>query len=101
MGEGSITAVDRLSRLLPPGGSILELGCGAGNHSAEMLASGFQCRVRPTVRRKWPRSLRAVSAIRSRRCCSMTSTSDEAYDGVWASACLLHVPRDELARILR
>ena len=25
----------------------------------------------------------------------------EAYDGVWANACLLHVPRDELAGILR
>ena len=24
----------------------------------------------------------------------------EAYDGVWANACLLHVPRDELAGIL-
>jgi SAM-dependent methyltransferase len=24
----------------------------------------------------------------------------DAYDGVWASACLLHVPRDELAGIL-
>ena len=24
----------------------------------------------------------------------------EAYDGVWASACLLHVPRDELAGII-
>jgi cyclopropane fatty-acyl-phospholipid synthase-like methyltransferase len=24
--------------LLPPGGSVLELGCGAGNHAAEMLA---------------------------------------------------------------
>jgi hypothetical protein len=24
----------------------------------------------------------------------------EAYDGVWASACLLHVPRDELTGIL-
>jgi SAM-dependent methyltransferase len=27
--------------LLPPGGSILELGCGAGNHAAKMLAAGF------------------------------------------------------------
>ncbi len=24
----------------------------------------------------------------------------EAYDGVWANACLLHVPRDELATVL-
>src|SRR5215467_7554227 len=30
--------------LLPPGGSILELGCGAGNHSAEMVAAGFSVR---------------------------------------------------------
>ena len=26
--------------------------------------------------------------------------SIEAYDGVWASACLLHVPKDELEGIL-
>ena len=30
--------------LLPPGGSILELGCGAGNHAAEILARGFSLR---------------------------------------------------------
>ena len=28
--------------MLPPGGSILELGCGAGNHAAKMLAAGFK-----------------------------------------------------------
>ncbi|MCP1766438.1 SAM-dependent methyltransferase [Bradyrhizobium japonicum] len=27
--------------------------------------------------------------------------AQEAYDGVWASACLLHVPREELSGILR
>ena len=30
--------------LLPPGATILELGCGAGNHSAEILAGGFKLR---------------------------------------------------------
>ena len=30
--------------LLPAGGSILELGCGAGNHCAVMLEAGFQVR---------------------------------------------------------
>ena len=30
--------------LLPPGGTILELGCGAGNHAAVMLAEGFSLR---------------------------------------------------------
>src|SRR6187455_964711 len=30
--------------LLPPGGRILELGCGAGGDTAEMLAQGFDVR---------------------------------------------------------
>ena len=30
--------------LLPRGGTILELGCGAGNHAAVMVAEGFVLR---------------------------------------------------------
>jgi SAM-dependent methyltransferase len=86
--------------LLPSGGSILELGCGAGNHSAEMLAAGF--RVRATD------GSPEMAEIASRRLGHPVEAmlfdqidAYEAYDGVWASACLLHVPRDELAGILR
>jgi SAM-dependent methyltransferase len=85
--------------LLPSGGSILELGCGAGNHSAKMLAAGF--RVRPTD------GSPEMAEIASRRLGHPVEAmlfdqidAHEAYDGVWASACLLHVPRDELAGIL-
>jgi SAM-dependent methyltransferase len=85
--------------LLPPGGSILELGCGAGNHSAKMLAAGF--RVRPTD------GSPEMAEIASRRLGHPVEAllfdqidAHETYDGVWASACLLHVPRDELAGIL-
>ncbi len=35
------TRLVRFLALLPAGGSMLELGCGAGNHSAEMLTAGF------------------------------------------------------------
>jgi len=31
---------------LPPGASILELGCGAGGDTAEMLARGGLCRMK-------------------------------------------------------
>ncbi len=31
---------------------------------------------------------------------SRTRPGVEAYDGVWANACLLHVPRDQLAHVL-
>lgn len=85
--------------LLPPAASVLELGCGAGNHTAEMLAAGFA--VRSTD------GSPEMAEIASRRLKHPVETmlfheldEHEAYDGVWASACLLHVPRDELNGIL-
>ncbi|MCK1402142.1 class I SAM-dependent methyltransferase [Bradyrhizobium sp. 4] len=85
--------------LLPSGGSILELGCGAGNHSAVMLAEGFSVRATdgsPEMAEIASHRLgHAVEAMRFDQL-----DAHEAYDGVWASACLLHVPRDELTGIL-
>ncbi len=85
--------------LLPPGGSILELGCGAGNHTAEMLAAGFSLRATD--------GSPEMADVAARRLRHPVETmlfqeldEQDAYDGVWASACLLHVPRDELADIL-
>jgi SAM-dependent methyltransferase len=85
--------------LLPAQGAILELGCGAGNHAAEMLAGGFRLHATD--------GSPEMAAIASRRLGHPVETmrfdeldEHEAYDGVWASACLLHVPRDELAGVL-
>ena len=89
----------RFMAALPAGGSILELGCGAGNHSAEMVKAGFS--VRPTD------GSPEMAEIAARRLGRPVETmlfdqldAEDAYDGVWASACLLHAPRDELAGIL-
>lgn len=92
----------RLSRFLAqlsPGATILELGCGAGVDTAEMLAQGFD--VSPTD------GSPEMAAEASRRLGRPVGTllfhdlrEVEAYDGVWANACLLHVPRPELAQIL-
>jgi SAM-dependent methyltransferase len=85
--------------LLPEGGSILELGCGAGNHAAEMLARGFALRATD--------GSPEMAEIASRRLNHPVEVMrfdelDErnTFDGVWASACLLHVPRAELTGIL-
>jgi len=93
------TRLVRFLGLLPPGGSILELGCGAGNHSAVMLSEGFAVRATD--------GSPEMAAIASRRLGHPVEAmlfdqldAREAYDGVWASACLLHVPRDELESIL-
>jgi SAM-dependent methyltransferase len=85
--------------LLPQDGSVLELGCGAGNHAAEMLARGFTLRATdgsPEMAEVATRRLNhPVETMRFEEL-----DDHDAFDGVWASACLLHVPRDELAGIL-
>ena len=85
--------------LLPPGACILELGCGAGGDTAEMLARGFD--VRPT---DGSPEMAAVASKHLGRTVETLLFHDldevEAYDAVWANACLLHVPRPELADVL-
>jgi 2-polyprenyl-3-methyl-5-hydroxy-6-metoxy-1,4-benzoquinol methylase len=89
----------RFLALLPAGAKILELGCGAGGDSAQMLACGFE--VRPT---DGSPELAAEASRRLGRPVETLLFQDldevEAYDGVWANACLLHVPRPELAHVL-
>ena len=85
--------------LLPPGASILELGCGAGGDTAEMLARGFN--VRPTDGSPEMAGVAARGLGRPVETLLFHELDDvEAYDGVWANACLLHVPRDQLASVL-
>jgi SAM-dependent methyltransferase len=93
------TRLNRFLALLPPGAAILELGCGAGADSAQMLAAGFD--VRPTD------GSPEMADEASRRLGRLVETllfhdldEVDAYDGVWANACLLHVPRSELAHVL-
>lgn len=85
--------------LLPPGAAILELGCGAGADSAEMLARGYD--VTPTD------GSPEMAEVASRRLGRQVRTllfddldAAAVYDGIWANACLLHVPRDQLANVL-
>jgi SAM-dependent methyltransferase len=85
--------------LLPNGARILELGCGAGGDTAEILARGFDVRATD--------GSPEMAAVASKRLGRPVETllfheldAVEAYDGVWANACLLHVPRDQLAHVL-
>jgi len=85
--------------LLPPSGAILELGCGAGNHSAVMLAEGFSVRTTDgSPEMAEIASLRLGHPVEAMLFDQLDA--QDAYDGVWASACLLHVPRGELTGIL-
>jgi SAM-dependent methyltransferase len=89
----------RFLALLPPRAAVLELGCGAGFHAAAILAQGFALRATD--------GSPEMAELAARRLGHPVETmlfheldARDAYDGVWASACLLHVPRDELAEVL-
>ena len=85
--------------LLSPGARILELGCGGGQDSEAMLVAGFD--VVPTdgspeLAREAERRLRRPVKV----LLFEDIAFDAEFDAVWANACLLHVPKANLAAIL-
>ena len=100
--RGQVAQKRRLDQFLShvvPGGAILELGCGAGQDSEYMLAGGFD--VTPTD--GTPEIAHAAAQRLGRPVDVLLFEAIEAveiYDGVWANACLLHVPRTELSAII-
>ncbi|MBS0410756.1 MAG: class I SAM-dependent methyltransferase [Proteobacteria bacterium] len=85
--------------LLPPGGAVLELGCGGGQDAEEMIRRGYD--VTPT---DGSPGLAAQAQARLGRPVRVMRFDEleavAAYDGVWANACLLHVEIAELPAIL-
>lgn len=85
--------------LVPPGGKILELGCGNGRDAAHMLSLSFD--VDPTdgtpelAADAERRIGRPVRILRFEQLDAIA-----AYDGIWACASLLHAPASDLVDIL-
>lgn len=93
------TRLDAFLAALPAGLRILELGCGGGQDCAYMLSKGFD--VVPTdgsaeLARQAEKLIgRPVEVMRFEELAAR-----EEFDGVWAEASLLHVPRTDLPAIL-
>lgn len=91
--------IEAFLSLLPAGAVILELGCGAGRDSEFMIARGF--RVRPTD--GTPEMARAAEqrlGIPVATLLFADLDEESTCDGIWANACLLHIPRESLPGIL-
>ena len=82
---------------LPPGGRVLDLGCGPGKSSAMMRDAGF-------VPDPVDASAGMVALAQEKygleaRLATFDALTGEAiYDGVWANFSLLHAPRADLPR---
>jgi len=87
------------SATLPAGAKVLELGCGGGQDSAALLAHGLDVDVTDGCAELAREAQRRLS--RPVRVLLFEDLDErERYDGVWANACLLHVPRSELPAII-
>ena len=88
--------LDRLSA----DAAVLELGCGTGRDAARMAERGFAVDATDGS---------AAMAMKARERFGIAARvmrfdeldADEAYDAVWAHACLLHVPRSGLPLVVK
>lgn len=93
------TTQDRFTRLLAPGASILDFGCGSGRDTKHFLDEGFAL----TAIDGSP-ELCAIAheltgiPIRNELFADLADVA--AYDGIWACSSILHLPKHELVDVL-
>lgn len=85
---------------IPQGGSILDAGCGSGRDTKAFQERGYEVTAIDASARMVEAASRLTSApVRQMRFQEMDW--DEEFDGVWACASVLHVPRSEIGDVLR
>jgi SAM-dependent methyltransferase len=92
--------MDYFRSKLPAHARVIELGCGAGRDTADMIRHGFD--VFPTDGSpEMAREAEARLGIPVKVMLFENLDMEGAFDGVWANAALLHAPREGLPDIVR
>lgn len=90
---------DRFIKYLPPGGRILDAGCGSGRDTLAFLNRGYEVEAfdsSPSLSKLSSQ----LTGIKTRVIRFQDIDAFEKYDGIWACASLLHVPEAELLEVL-
>jgi 2-polyprenyl-3-methyl-5-hydroxy-6-metoxy-1,4-benzoquinol methylase len=89
----------RFTSLLPSGGKILDVGCGSGRDAQYFLSQGFEVVAIDASEEmvKYASNLMGQDALQMK---FEDMAFRNEFDGVWASASLLHVERSLLGDIL-
>jgi SAM-dependent methyltransferase len=83
---------------LPPGGRILDAGCGSGRDTKHFLSAGYSVVAIDGSREM----IAAATKLTGQQAQVMTFQEldfDQEFDGIWACASLLHVPRAEMEAV--
>jgi len=92
-------ARNRFLGLLQPGTLILDLGCGSGRDSKAFLERGYQVEAIDGSQELCAAAGR-LTGLDVRHQTFDQLQEIEKYDGIWACASLLHVPKSEMPSIL-
>lgn len=90
----------RFIEALPPGGRILDAGCGSGRDALAFNHLGFDV----TAFDGSAEMVRLATNHTGLEVLQLTFEEvdwRETFDGIWANASLLHVPRDQLVGVMR
>lgn len=83
---------------LPEGGAILDLGCGSGRDSFEFLERGYDVTAIDGAEELC--ELASIHIGQDVLCMKFEELDfDEVFDGIWASASLIHILPDEFRNI--
>lgn len=90
----------RFIKLLPAGARILDFGCGSGRDTKVFLEAGYQVDATDGSQEMCARASE-FTGILVKRMLFNELDAVEAYDGIWACASILHLPKAELADVLQ
>ncbi len=89
----------RFSALLPPHGIILDFGCGSGRDTKAFLDAGFKVDAVDGSAELCALAS-SYTGISVRKMLFQELDAQERYDGIWACASILHLPKGELLNVL-
>ena len=93
------SARQRFLACLPAGAAILDFGCGSGRDAKAFLELGFSVEASDGSEELCRRASELTGIPVKRMLFSELSAADR-YDGIWACASILHLPRPELSCVL-
>lgn len=90
---------DEFLALIPENGSILDAGCGSGRDTLKFKTLGYDVTAIDGSK-KMCELASGHSGVKVKHMQFQEIEFDNEFDGIWASASLLHVPSDELENVL-
>jgi len=90
----------RFTACLPDHAYVLDFGCGSGRDTKAFLNMGFLVDATDGSEEMCVRASE-YTGIRVKKMLFQELDAYEKYDGIWACASILHLPREELADVIR